>query len=67
METVIIAKCVSCGYKREIKAGEIPNGEVPMCPKCFSLMMAEKAQVKLCICCEEITEENAHLHRNCGK
>lgn len=21
----------------------------------------------LCICCEEITEENAHLHRNCGK
>ena len=22
---------------------------------------------KLCICCEEITEENAHLHRNCGK
>lgn len=24
-------------------------------------------EVKLCICCEEITEENAHLHRNCGK
>ena len=22
---------------------------------------------KMCICCEEITEENAHLHRNCGK
>ena len=22
---------------------------------------------KLCICCEEITEENAHIHRNCGK
>lgn len=21
----------------------------------------------LCICCEEIAEENAHLHRNCGK
>jgi hypothetical protein len=20
-----------------------------------------------CICCEEITKENAHLHRNCGK
>ena len=26
-----------------------------------------KEEPKLCICCEEITEENAHLHRNCGK
>lgn len=25
------------------------------------------SEPKLCICCEEITEENAHLHRNCGK
>ena len=24
-------------------------------------------QPKYCVCCEEITEENAHLHRNCGK
>ena len=28
------------------------------CPDC---------QPKSCVCCEEITEENAHLHRNCGK
>jgi hypothetical protein len=24
-------------------------------------------QPKLCVCCDIITEENAHLHRNCGK
>ncbi len=31
--------------------------------------MVEQAlkEPKLCICCEEITEENAHIHRNCGK
>lgn len=27
----------------------------------------EPSEPKLCICCEEITKENAHLHRNCGK
>jgi len=26
-----------------------------------------ETEPKFCICCEEITEENAHLHRNCGK
>lgn len=46
MEAVVIAKCVSCGYKGEIKAREIPKGEVPICPKCFSLMVAEKAETK---------------------
>lgn len=29
--------------------------------------LREIQEPKLCICCEEITEENAHLHRNCGK
>jgi len=24
-------------------------------------------QPKMCVCCEEITNENEHLHRNCGK
>jgi len=32
------------------------------CRKC-----QRNTEPKLCICCEEITEENAHLHRNCGK
>ena len=40
---VVIAKCVGCGHEQEIKAGEIPRGEHPMCPKCFMPMIAEKA------------------------
>ena len=27
----ITAKCMSCENRREIKAGEIPKGEMPMC------------------------------------
>lgn len=45
MKAVVIAKCVSCGYEREIKAGEIPKEEIPICPKCFSPMIAEKAKI----------------------
>lgn len=43
--TIVIAKCVSCGAEKEIKAGEIPVGEVPMCDKCFSPMMAKEAKI----------------------
>jgi hypothetical protein len=46
MKAVVIAKCVGCGYEREIKAGEIPKGEMPMCPKCSMLMIAEKAKAE---------------------
>lgn len=35
------------------------------CLKCQRNRVLNEPQ--LCICCEEITEENAHLHRNCGK
>ena len=46
MKTIIIAKCVNCGEKRKIKAGEIAKDEVPMCPKCFMPMVAKKAEIK---------------------
>lgn len=42
----VIAKCIGCGTKREIKAGEIPKGEMPICPKCGMPMIAEKATNK---------------------
>lgn len=42
----VIAKCVSCGREREIKAGEIPKGKTPICPKCGMPMIAEKATTK---------------------
>lgn len=41
MEKVIIAKCVECGHKQEIKAGE-----EPMCEKCMSPMVAIRAELK---------------------
>lgn len=44
METVVIAKCIECGNKKEIHAGEIPQGEQPICDKCGMPMIAEKAE-----------------------
>ena len=40
----VTAKCVGCGAKREIKPGEVPKDEVPMCEKCFMPMVAESAK-----------------------
>jgi hypothetical protein len=45
MKTVI-TKCVSCNEKREIKAGEVPPGEHPMCEKCFMPMVPVEALAK---------------------
>jgi hypothetical protein len=36
----VTAKCVSCGTHREIKAGEIPQGDHPHCQKCYMPMVA---------------------------
>ncbi len=43
-KAVVIAKCVDCGAKREIKAEEVQKGEMPFCRKCFMPMVAEKAK-----------------------
>ncbi len=44
--TAVIAKCVGCGHKKEIKAGEVAPGDQPMCPKCYMPMVATKAVVR---------------------
>ncbi len=44
MKKVVMARCVGCGHRQEIKAGEIPKGEMPMCPNCFMPMVAESAK-----------------------
>jgi hypothetical protein len=41
---VVTAKCVGCGATRDIKEGEVPEGEVPMCLKCLSPMVAVEAR-----------------------
>ena len=40
---VVTAKCVGCGATREIRAGEIAPGDMPMCALCFMTMIAERA------------------------
>jgi hypothetical protein len=46
LEKIVIAKCIGCGNKKHIKAGEIPKGEQPICDKCFMPMIAERAEIK---------------------
>jgi len=43
---VVIVKCVQCGKRRDIKAGEVPKGEVPMCDDCYMPMVAVRAELK---------------------
>ena len=40
---IVITKCVGCGKKREIKAGEIEPGDQPMCDECYMPMIATAA------------------------
>lgn len=46
MERVLVAKCVGCGKTRDIRAGEIPAGDTPMCDTCFMPMVAERAEFR---------------------
>lgn len=46
MEKVVIARCVSCQHEQDVKAGEVPEGEVPMCEKCMSPMVAVRAEFR---------------------
>ena len=39
----VTAKCVGCGAKREIMAGEIPANDVPVCTDCGMPMVAVRA------------------------
>jgi len=45
-KAVVVAKCVSCGHKKEIGAGEVGSSDVPTCPKCYMPMVADKAVIK---------------------
>jgi hypothetical protein len=41
MEKVVIAKCVSCEHQQDIK-----EGQEPICEKCFSPMVAVRAELR---------------------
>ena len=53
-EKILRAKCNWEQMSRKAVLEEWPNLKCPDCQK-------------HCVCCEEVTKENAHLHRNCGK
>ena len=42
---IVIVKCVDCGEKRDIQENEVPDGDIPMCEKCFSPMLAVEAKM----------------------
>ena len=42
----VTAECVACKARREIRAGEVAPGDMPMCDKCYSPMVAIRAQAK---------------------
>jgi len=44
-EVVVVTKCISCGAERTIRAGEIKEGEQPMCDKCFMPMIAKESKI----------------------
>ena len=43
MKTYVLVKCIMCKDKRKVYAGEIPEGQQPMCNKCGGVMVAESA------------------------
>ena len=67
------AECEACAIGVSHSPSECGGGKP--CPDCQPCKRCEEAhttscpdcQPRTCVCCEEITEENAHLHRNCGK
>ena len=59
-QALALLPCPTCS-----DSGRIPTfdqasqtADADPCPDC---------QPRTCVCCEEVTEENARLHRNCGK
>jgi len=40
---MVVAKCIGCNARREIKPGDVPVGEHPMCEKCGMPMTAVAA------------------------
>lgn len=46
VETVVIAKCIGCGKKKEVRAGEVASDDVPFCDSCGNICVAEKAEVR---------------------
>lgn len=45
-ETVIVAKCIGCGKRKEVRVGEVAADDVPFCDGCGSVCIAEKAETR---------------------
>ncbi len=43
MRVAVVVKCVKCGDRREIQAGEIGVDDVPVCGRCGMPMVPVKA------------------------
>jgi hypothetical protein len=46
-KATVTVQCVACKDRREIAAGEVGRGDVPMCQKCFMPMVSVRAAATL--------------------
>jgi len=44
VKVVVIAKCPTCGYKREIGPNEVGKDEYPLCPNDGMPLIAQQAR-----------------------
>ncbi len=66
-QALALLPCETCNGS-EIKKPESGCGDcLAGDGNCFADCPCPDCQPRTCVCCEEVTEENAHLHRNCGK
>ena len=40
---VVVVRCVACAHEQTVRPGDVPKGDVPMCARCFSPMVAVRA------------------------
>lgn len=45
-KTVVVVKCIACARRREVQAGEVPPGRMPMCEHCHNVMVVERVERK---------------------
>lgn len=46
MKARVRVRCIACRAERWIGPGEIPDGEIPLCPECFMPQVAIRAEAR---------------------
>jgi NAD-dependent SIR2 family protein deacetylase len=46
MKVTATAECVACKHRKDFGPDDVERDEVPLCPQCFSPMVAVSAEAK---------------------